>query len=241
MKKNLSVFLMIFATLLLGTGCLAPKCEVNIDSINSGQPVGKQYIISPGDKNIPLDNLQFLEYAKYTHRALQMKGFAPATSPETADIAVYLYYAVSAPTEHQYQYSEPVYGQTGFSTSRMRTPVDHRGGQPTYVETTTYSPTYGVVGYTERTGTYVLFTRFISLNAFDMVEYRKSHNQKQVWKTEISSSDPSGDLRKAFPLMLMAALPYLGENTGSQLTVKIDDNDPRLQAFWNQPVPVYGK
>jgi hypothetical protein len=237
MKNIISFALMVFAVLLLCSGCASmPNYDVRIDSISSGQPTCQKYYLFPGKEGVSAGDLQFQEFATYTHRALQQKGFVKTDIATDADIAVFLYYNISEPSEHQYSYSTPIYGQTGVSSSQTYGSLYSYGNNATYSGTTTYTPTYGVVGSCQHSGAYITFTRYISLNALDLAAYRKSEEEKQVWKTDIFSTGSSGDLRKVFPVMLAASVPYIGENTGEKIKVTLYENDQRVTAIKELPV-----
>jgi len=225
--------LAILSSMLVGCVTI-PRYDVRIDSINSGTSSGRKYYLFPGKKGVSASDLQFKEFATYTHRALQYKGFIPASGLNEADVAVFLYYDVSDPSERQYTYSTPIFGQTGVSSSRTYGSLYSYGNSATYSGTTTYTPTYGVVGSSQHSGTYVSFTRYISLNALDLDAYRANHEERQVWKTDIFSSGSSGDLRKAFPVMIAAAMRYIGENTGQQIKVSLYEDDRRAEAVKGQ-------
>jgi len=218
--------------LVLCAGCVSrPHYDVRIDSINCGRPTGQRYILLPGQKGVSPGDLQFQEFAKYAHGALELRGFSQAVSLEEADVAIFLYYAISDPSEHRYTYSTPIYGRTGVSSSHTYGSLYSYGNNATYSGTTTYTPTYGVVGSMQHTGVYVTFTRYISLDALDLEAYRDTEKEIQVWRTDIFSTGSSGDLRKVFPVMIAAAVDYIGANTGEEITVTLNEDDQRVETI----------
>ncbi len=94
-----------------------------------------------------------------------------------------------------------------------------------YHGTTTYIPSYGITGYTTHIDSYTTFFRFIVLDAVDLVEYNHSEKIIQVWKTTVTSRGSSGDLRRVFPVLMAAATPYIGTNTGKQVDVTLTEGD----------------
>ena len=127
--------------------------------------------------------------------------------------------------------SMPTEVQTGISSSHTYGWLHSYGNSATYSGTTTYTPTYGVVGSRQHTGTYINFTRYISLDALDLKIYRGSKQEKQIWKTGIFSTGHSGDLRRVFPVMIAAAAQYIGENTGKKIEVRLSEDDARVKAI----------
>lgn len=63
------------------------------------------------------------------------------------------------------------------------------------------------------------------LAAYDLEVYRREDKEIQVWKTTVTSSGSSGDLRRVFPILVAASRPYIGVNTGQQVKVILDEND----------------
>jgi len=223
--------------LTLCTGCASTYFTVKVDSINSGASGKNKYVLLSGKKDISEDDLQFQEFSKYTHFALQEKGFVLVDNIENADIATFLFYSLSEPSEHQYSYSLPVYGQTGVSSSQTYGTISSYGNTASYSGTTYNTPSYGVVGSSQHSGTRVTFTRYISLEAIDMEEHKKSGAEKQVWKTTIISTGSSGDLRRVFPVMIGAAKNYIGENTGKKVEINLSETDRRVQEMQSVLLP----
>ena len=148
---------------------------------------------------------------------------------EKADVVVFLGYGISEPQEHTYSYAVPIFGQTGISSAHTTGSAFVSGNQVYGSSTTTYSPSFGVVGAATRTATVVTFKRQISLMAYDMKYYRETKKEKQLWKTEIISIGPSGDFRFLFPLLIGGASRYIGENTKNIIDIEIsEENDDVL-------------
>lgn len=205
------------------------KFHVYVDSLTGEKAVGSStYILLPGNKNITANDIQFREYAAYVHRAMKSKGFIPTEKVEEADLAVFLSYGIGNPEEHKYSYSLPVWGQTGVSSSYTTGTITSYGGFGTYSGTTTYTPSYGITGYTTGTSSYATYFRFMLLDAWDLKKYRNSKKETQVWKTTVTSTGSSGDLRRVFPVLVGASKRYIGENTGTQVKVMLDESDQRV-------------
>jgi hypothetical protein len=230
------------AAMILFTGCatVPPHYEVRIDSISAGAlPESSKVVLFSGIKNVATSDLQFQEFAAYTVRALQSKGMTVVENMDDADYALFLYYSISDPHKQAYSYSSPIFGQTGYSGSQTYGTVNTYGGgrMASYSGTTAYTPTYGVVGSMQHSGTYVTFTRYISIDAYDLATYRRDKTEKQVWKTDIFSTGSSGDLRLVFPIMIAAAADYIGENTGHKVEVSLLDSDARVSLIKGQESP----
>jgi len=226
--KKITFFGYVVSALLI-SNC-APRYTVNVDSIGSGVSDGVKYFLISGKKREPSDNLKYNEFSSYIHRALQQKGYVKSSSVNGADICVMINYIMSSPRSYDYNYSTPVYGQTGVSSSYTNGSLNTYGNSAAYSGTTTYTPTYGIVGSQQNSGTMTLFINVIKVTAFDLKDYRRTKKEEQVWETTIASTDGHGDSRQAFPVMVAAAAPYFGKNTGREVSVSIAEDDKKVTA-----------
>ncbi len=232
---NMQRLVSVLLALLTAAGCATmqplqvSKYHVNVDSLStSTQTARKNFVLLPGNKDTSVTDLQFREYAAYINRALVSRGYVPAESVEVADLAIFVLYGIGNPQEHQYSYSIPTWGQTGVSSSSTYGTLNTYGRSGTYSGATTYTPTYGIAGSTSHIGTYATYFRFLVLDAIDLSEYKQTKKEVQLWKTTITSIGSSGDLRKVFPYMVTASMPHIGTNTGQQIKVILEENDPAV-------------
>ena len=217
--KHLPTLLLI-AVLALLCGCetepttFGPSVLVNGLAAQNVNFVASFFIL-PGDKDVLPADLQFIEFAGILEKALIQRGFHRAASLDEADMAIYLAYGIGPPQERVYSYSLPVFGQTGVSSSTTYGTISgSQYGFGSFSSTTQYTPSYGVIGYRTQIGSHVTFTRHIFVEAMDLTTYRSQKKAVQLWKTGIASTSQSGDLRLAFPVMVKAATPYFGVDTG---------------------------
>jgi hypothetical protein len=209
------VVMLLFAVLL--SGCATTPSvrmfRIDIDGINNGAAIpDKSYYIAPADSAISPSDLTYLEFAKIVERALSRKGYVRKEKPRQAAVVVAIAYGIGEPKQNVYSYSVPVYGQTGVISSY------------TQGNTTTYTPSYGVSGYSTHLGTYTTYRRYALVMAYDNRLKQTTGRDVQLWKTEISSTGTSGDLRRVFPYLIAAALPYFGENTQHMVTVELSED-----------------
>ncbi len=155
-------------------------------------------------------------------------GYIKADNIAAADIAIFLGYGIGDPETHQFTYSLPTYGKTGVSSSNTYGTVNTYGNTATYSGTTTYTPTYGVTGSTTHTGSRTTYFRYLLLDAVDLDEYRKTEKEVQLWKTTVTSTGSSGDLRQVFPILVAASKQYIGSNTGKKVKVILSESDNRV-------------
>lgn len=194
-----------------------PNFEVVISGLNTKESLQlRKYVLLSGVKDISSMDLQFQEFSHYIHMALEARGFMHVSDVDEAEVVIFLTYGIGNPQERQYSYSVPTYGQTGTSSS-------------TKIGNTVFHwPRYGVTGYQTQTKTHTTYFRYILLDAWGLKAYRQSEEAVQIWKTEIASTGTSGDLRRVFPILVAASTPYISQDTGQQIVVKMTEDDERV-------------
>ncbi len=220
------LFILPLISLLL-QGC-APSFRVEIDSISDTESATKpNYILWPGAKEIEMDDLQYREYSRYIERVLASLGYSKSTDLAKADIAIFFSYGVGDPETHEYTYAVPTWGQINGSYHTSGT-INTYGDTSIYSATTTHTPAYGITGSTTQVGSYTTYLRHMILDAIDLEEYRTTKKLKQVWKTTVTSSGYSDDLRKVLPAMVAAAKSYIGKDTGKKVKVILSEDDEKI-------------
>jgi len=206
-------------------GCGATY-RVQVDSISASNTSNmRSYVLLPGNADATASDLQFIEFAKYIKHLLSSKDYVEAPDFNEADLAIFLAYGIGDPQEHQYTYNLPVWGQTGVSSSYTHGSLYSYGNYGTYSGSTTYTPSYGITGYTTHMGTYVTYFRFMVLDAYDLQKFRESQNLVQAWKTTVMSTGSSGDLRRVFPILAAASKEYIASNTGQKVDRTLYETD----------------
>lgn len=221
----------ILAFLFLCISCTPPvRFLSRIDSLSQIDALTKlRYILLPGNKDVSAEDLQFREYASYLDQALAERGFKRASNIKDAEIVIFIAYGIGDPKTNYYSYSMPVWGQTGVSDSHTTGNVSLYGNTVNYSQNTTYTPTYGITGYTPRLASNTTYTRYIFIDAIDNVAFKETQKMLPVWKTSVFSTGSSGDLRRVFPVMVAAMKPYLGVNTRQSIEIALDEDDPEVQ------------
>lgn len=57
-----------------------------------------------------------------------------------------------------------------------------------------------------------------------------------LWETDIKSTGSSDDLREVFPVLVAAATPYIGENTGKSVRITLSDNSKEVKFIKGMPI-----
>lgn len=208
---------------------------VFVDSISGdGAPSSMTYVIGSGDKQISSGDLQFREYASQIERAIADKGYVKAQNPDDAAVLVALTYGISDPKDTSVSYSLPVFGQTGVASS---TTYGRVGAGGTFTGTTYNTPSFGVTGYVPVTDNHTTYNRHFVATAFDLAASKKLGRDVQLWRTTVTSTGSSNDLRRVFPYMVYAAHPYFGGNTGRKIEVTVQEDQPEVVAYRASKAP----
>ncbi len=210
---------------------VAPKTfHSTVDSLARSDAAEKRrYVLLPGGKGVDVGDLQFQEFAAYIDKVLSGAGFTKVASLHDADVAIFLSYAIGDPETYQYSYALPTWGQTGVASANSSGSISFYGNTATYSGRTTYTPTYGVTGSTTQIDTITRHSRFLLLDAYDVVEYAKDSRLAQVWKTNVVSIGSSNDLRLVMPYMVVAMTPHVGKNTGRKVEVAVPEDDAAIK------------
>jgi hypothetical protein len=79
------------------------------------------------------------------------------------------------------------------------------------------------------------YTRYAKITAYDRQQYKQDKKEVMLWETDIVSTGSSGDLRHVFPIMIAAATPYIGENTGKSIRVSLTESSNQVKFIKGLP------
>lgn len=227
MPKRIAILLLLGASASCAFG--PPPFEVTVDALaaNGGSEL-RSYSLVSGNADGSVEDLQFQEYARYLDRALLARGFTAVMPSQSAQLTIVLSYGVHGPFTTEENYSQPIWGQTGFRTvyrfpRRPDGALCREGGR--YY----YQPTYGVTGYSTGQRSVTTFAQYVTIEAFPSAEFHQPGRQQVIWRVDIESIGKRSDLRQGFPIMLAAAVPYIGSNSGQKVELELDEDADAVQ------------
>jgi hypothetical protein len=68
-----------------------------------------------------------------------------------------------------------------------------------------------------------------------METYKQEKKLAQVWRSTITSTGSSGDLRRVFPVMLAGSANCLATNTGQKIEIALDEENAAVLYIKGQP------
>lgn len=212
--KKILLFCMLILFCCAFSGC-ANQYNVNVNGITAGPgvTVGSVCVIFPADANFAQD-LAFNEFSAYVANALIKQGYRVTNSANNAQTGIIMSYGVGDPIERVQ--SSPSIG--------LGTSFYHGWGHgwgwgfaPSF-----YIPLNDITSYTT-------YGCYLNLAAYNITEYMQTGQVNYLWQLAVALRSSSSDLRAMMPVLVAAAEPYIGHNTGNQLVVKISADDPYVQ------------
>ena len=183
-------FLLPLILLFITSACRTPQVYTHVNSLS--------YINAPMHKTISIvhanqdlnNSLEFNNYRSKVAWFLSHYGYSVIEETMEAQHIAVINFGVDTGINKTSSISLPVYGQTGVSGSTTQGTVNAHGGYGTFSGTTTYYPTYGIVGYNNIPQNWTEYTRIFQL---DIYESFKNKDAKPIKLYEsISTSKGTG-------------------------------------------------
>ncbi len=190
----------------------------------------KLYFLMPRDTTISKYDLQYSEFSNYIRKSLGFLGYTEVSKLEDAKVLILFGYGIGDPITYEFNYPLANYGKTGTLSTTTKGSVYNNSysNSVDYNQTTTSIPSYGVTGYTNIPISRTKYLRHMNLTAIDIDFYKKNNEMKVFWKTNITSSGSSGDLRRVMPYLVVAGHNYFGRNSITKKEIEIFEEDKRI-------------
>ena len=162
------------------------------------------------------NSLEHRSYEKLVKQQLSLKGFKEVSLDE-ADVVVMFSYGDDG--GRQIVSSYPIFGQTGVSSSNTYGTVQSYGNSATYSGTTTYTPSYGIVGSGVASRTE--YKRFLYLSMIDHSASKSGDGIKRIYEGKVVSNALNSNLPEAVPVMIKALFKEFPGESGKVRTVDV--------------------
>jgi hypothetical protein len=197
MTARVKAIFCVLSILLLG--CVA-SIHSNVTAFHEidGDVTGYKYAFLPieGQES----NLEYRTYCNLIEKEMQKYG-AIRSSLDDADYLVTLVYGIDDGREQVV--SRPIFGQTGVSSSHTTGSATAYGNTAYGSATTTYTPSYGVVGTS--TSSRTLYTSILRLNVFPKAAVDKG-DFTPIYESEVKSEGRAGQLSRVMPSLIYARM-----------------------------------
>lgn len=224
MKTSLMLFLIAF---IVGCANSTSRSTILINSRASIDASGKtKFVILPGP-NIS-NRLEFEDVSNALSSALIAQGYVFATAAD-AELAISLDYSTSTDTQ-SYTTSSPVYGSVPGPVSTIHAVTVPIGSSKGPTMTTGHiinQPITAVVGQETQVRNVIFSGVRALIEASDAQAIRDTINKntpysgKVLWRIDATYVVRGyTDQGKVAPVLVTAAAPYAGKNTGGVITIK---------------------
>ncbi|MDD6582798.1 MAG: hypothetical protein PUF10_09015 [Bacteroidales bacterium] len=202
MKKLflLSTLMLVMMVVILPMKLKASN-YVTVTSFGTYDFSGKKFCILSNMENMPSDDVEFKEYAKYISYAFQMKDAIEVSSQsDEVEICVLMSFDVQD-ASYIRTVSQPVWGRTSISSVSART----TSSGTTY----DYHYNYGVVDYKQKSEKVGKYIHYIDLFVYEI--NKDGTSEKMVWKASLETSYYKENLPGLFPEMAFHLYNYIGK------------------------------
>lgn len=231
--RRLTAIALGLGLLSLFSGC-ATSYKVRVDALSAGtlgSGAGFTYVLASGTEGVEETDLFFKTVARHVNPVLEGKGYRLVEDPTMAELEIVVDAYMSEPLVETREYSEPVYIHTGGYYHRYRVPVVNKDGKVVRYHYGYYwDPGYmHHGGWVDTTRQVTVYDKILHLSAKRVQPSGKPAEEE--WTIKVALRDRSTDYRAALPILLMAADPYIGQETEKQETVVIREDSPELAGY----------
>ncbi len=234
-RLGLRAFSVAGVALLLSACAVTPTRTFKVDALTDRglvptAPPGESiaFYIEPAYDLAEGETLRFREAAGYVETALAGAGYYRTHDRSRARVLVRMDAVISDPVSESRVYSEPIYVRRWGYSRTVRIPVRNEEGKVvSYRYSTIYEPPRTeFAGWTDRTRRTTVYEKTLDLTAYEM---RNGERGPEQWTLRVSAVDESSDLRGYLPLLVAAAMPYVGEQTPGEVRVQMRDDHENVK------------
>lgn len=215
--------------LFAGTGCETMKTyTVNVESRSEpARMSGKEsYRIETRNRENDESSLRYKETEEQVRTALSGIGLYEAPNPDDADMVVEIDYGVGPPKEILKEYQEPIYITVPGRMEETIQYVKGPDGRPVAIRVPRYRPPETVyAGSQTRYRPSTVYDKYLTISGVGVDREQGDERRESLWTVNVTNQSESDDLREHIPVMVAAALDYIGTSTENEEKVKIRAND----------------
>ena len=221
-----------FLAIALLSGCNTTY-EMEVDAItNPALNDAESYVIVPRDPETDINDLRYKETVAYIKTALSGKGMYEALSAQDADMVVEVDYGMEPPRREFKVVEEPVFA-TIQQPDRIQT-VSQRdpktGRVITYTVRVPGARSRELIGYQERLISVIVNEKYMELTAKEnLFDQSGDIPAQEIWSVRVKNYDENDDLREYLPIMAASIADYVGEDTGTNHSVRLKEKDEVVQ------------
>lgn len=204
------------AAVLIGAGC-ASTYEVSVKAtsrIAGVSPGGTSFVIHDPNR-AALGELRTAEIGNALRTALSAHGLHEAADSKTADLVVEITYGIDPAKVSRVEHQEFVFG-------RPVMPGDRLGPPPEGVARE-------LMGYSQTVSTEFTREKHVSICARGVRGSAEEQLGEDFWRVHVVIANDSDDLRGHLPVLISAAMDYIGRTTDGEVTMAMRSDDDAIQ------------
>lgn len=214
----------------LATGC--STTVVTVDSLTRAQTHATSYALQANSPTPNADPLLQEETANYLRTAFASKGLHEAPVGTTPDLVVSFDFGIGAPVVRQKKITDPTYVTDIDPTPDYGSsvPVTDADGQTIHrTDSKPVRPTRRRVGQREIIHSTTLYEKHLRVVAREAAAATTGRPPREIWTLDVVSEGPDDNLRKTLPVLVAAAIDYIGTDSQGKQTLHIKDNAPDVR------------
>lgn len=207
--------------------------EMEVDAISNPTITDAEtYVIVPRDPNTDTNDLWYKESVDYIKTALSAKGMYEALIAQDADMVIEIDYGMEPPRREYKVVEEPV-----FATIQQPDRIQHISQTDPKTGRTIVIPvrvpgrrSRELIGYQERLIAILINEKYMELTAKEnLLDEAGDIPAQEIWSVRVRNYDENDDLREYIPIMAASVADYVGEDTGSNTSIRLKEKDEVVQ------------
>lgn len=224
-----AVSAVVGVALILLAGCATSKTyTVNVEARSlPDRMMGREsYRLVTRNLDSDQSSLRTLEAEEQIRTALSGIGLYEAPIPEEADMVIEIDYGVSPPKEILREYEEPIFVTVpGRIEYVPRTVTRPDGSTVTILVPVPTGPEQVYAGTQRRVRPSTVYDKYLTITGVGINRDQGDEQRESIWTVNVTNQNESDDLREHIPIMVAAALNYIGTNTEKEERVRVRAND----------------
>lgn len=217
------------ALLLLAAGCSTMKTyTMNVEARSIPERMEGRESYRLVTRNLERDetSLRYREAEEQIRTALSGIGLYEAPNPDDADMVIEIDYGVSPPKEILIEFEEPIFITVpGRIEYVPRTVTRPDGSVVTILVPVPTAPEQVFAGTQRRLRPSTVYDKYLTITGIGIERRDGDERRESIWTVNVTNQNESDDLREHIPVMVAAALDYIGTNTEREQRVRIRAND----------------
>ncbi len=208
--------LLLMAAALFCAGC-ASTYEVSVQATSriAGVSRGGTSFVIHDPNRAALGELRTAEIGNALRTALSAHGLHEAADSKTADLVVEITYGIDPAKVSRVEHQEFVFGRPVMPSDRLGPPPEGVARE--------------LMGYSETIATEFTREKHVSICGRGGRAIAEEQPGEDFWRVHVVIANDSDDLRGHLPVLISAAMDFIGRTTDGEVTLAMRDDDSAIQ------------